>query len=64
MGYEIKVGDYFVNEHQLADGMPWGGLKESGIGRSGSMMGIKEYLQQKVIYVDLSEVKHRPQNVM
>jgi succinate-semialdehyde dehydrogenase/glutarate-semialdehyde dehydrogenase len=31
--------------------MPFGGVKESGLGREGSFMGIEEYLETKYIYL-------------
>ena len=60
VGNQMECGDVWINEHQLAEGMSWGGFKESGVGKG----GIKSYAQQKDIYVDLTEMKHRPWNEM
>ena len=31
---------------------PFGGVKESGIGREGSSMGIEEYLETKYVFLN------------
>ncbi len=59
---ELEVGDVWINEHQLADGMPWHGIKESGLGNEGGNVGIMEYNQLKAYYVDLTGLSHRPWN--
>jgi acyl-CoA reductase-like NAD-dependent aldehyde dehydrogenase len=61
MANEIQAGWVWINEHLLiALGLPWGGWKDSGIGRDNSMHAIDEYTQMKVIYTDLSEAKTKP----
>ena len=57
LGNEIVSGNFFINGSGLTDGQPWGGVKESGIGRSGGEVGILEYLQLKVVNVNLVETK-------
>ncbi|MGS5621216.1 aldehyde dehydrogenase family protein, partial [Acinetobacter baumannii] len=34
---------------------PFGGVKQSGLGREGSKFGIEEYVEMKYLCVDLSE---------
>ena len=47
---ELEVGMVGVNEVSIRDAMiPFGGVKESGIGREGSRYGINEYLEMKMI---------------
>lgn len=59
----IESGAVWINEHLLlADGMPWGGVKESGIGRENYARGLEEYTNLKTVYVDLSGMKNRPWN--
>lgn len=46
----LEVGMVGVNEMLLASAeMPFGGVKESGIGREGGALGIKDYLEAKFI---------------
>ncbi|MBN1189376.1 MAG: aldehyde dehydrogenase [Dehalococcoidales bacterium] len=62
---EIETGAVWINEHLfLADGMPWGGVKESGLGRENSSFVVEEYTQVKTVYVDLTEMKQRPWNAL
>ncbi len=60
LGNEIVCGNFFVNGSGLTDGQPWGGVKESGIGRSGGEVGILEYLQLKVVNINLIERRPQP----
>jgi betaine-aldehyde dehydrogenase len=56
----IQAGVVWVNEHMLmSQGIPWGGIKESGIGRENTLLGLEEYSQLKVVYVDLTELKYQ-----
>jgi acyl-CoA reductase-like NAD-dependent aldehyde dehydrogenase len=52
---ELQAGVVFVNS---AAGMgaefPWGGFKESGIGKEGSRYGLEEYSQLKVVALDIT----------
>ncbi|MBK5289832.1 MAG: aldehyde dehydrogenase family protein, partial [Acidimicrobiia bacterium] len=36
--------------------MPFGGVKQSGIGRENSLAAIEHYTQRKTIYVELGDV--------
>jgi succinate-semialdehyde dehydrogenase/glutarate-semialdehyde dehydrogenase len=46
----LEVGMVGVNEMLLASAeMPFGGIKESGMGREGGALGIKDYLEPKFI---------------
>ncbi len=57
---EINAGTVWVNEHgfNLLE-LPWGGFKESGLGKSGSTFGVEEYTQLKAVYIDLSGQKQK-----
>ncbi len=58
---EIRAGTVWVNEHiVLNPGMPWGGYKESGIGKDGSLHTLDEYTQLKAIHVDISGLTYKP----
>ncbi|MCP4935736.1 MAG: aldehyde dehydrogenase family protein [bacterium] len=51
---ELEVGMVGVNEMLLATAeAPFGGIKESGMGREGGSLGIKDYLVAKYIKVKL-----------
>ena len=40
-------------------GAPFGGVKQSGIGREGGPEGIEEYLETKYVAIALTEICHR-----
>ncbi|GAA5146570.1 NAD-dependent succinate-semialdehyde dehydrogenase [Microbacterium pseudoresistens] len=52
VGHRLKVGMVGVNRGVVSDAAaPFGGVKESGIGREGSFEGLDEYLQVKYLAV-------------
>ena len=52
---EIQAGTVQVGKaHGGGPELPWGGYKESGIGREGSLYGLYEYTNLKRIQVDLT----------
>jgi len=49
----IKAGTVWVNEHHMLSPLtPFGGYKQSGIGREFGSYGLSEYLQVKHVYID------------
>ncbi len=57
---KIEVGTITVNDcvftHALCE-TPWGGIKKSGIGRTHSIEGLREFVQMKHVNVDRISVK-------
>ena len=54
MAERIEAGMVAVNKGALSDpAAPFGGVKESGIGREGGFEGIHEYLEPKFISLPL-----------
>jgi acyl-CoA reductase-like NAD-dependent aldehyde dehydrogenase len=52
----LRAGIVWINDTQPAPTeAPWGGYKQSGIGRELGSQGIDDYLEAKHIYVNLSE---------
>jgi len=52
----LRAGIVWINDTQPAPTeMPWGGYKQSGIGRELGRHGIDDYLEDKAIYVNLAE---------
>jgi aldehyde dehydrogenase (NAD+) len=45
----LRAGMVHINGVPLADGMPFGGMKQSGNGREGGKEGISEFLETKAI---------------
>jgi acyl-CoA reductase-like NAD-dependent aldehyde dehydrogenase len=51
----LRAGIVWINDTQPAPTeMPWGGYKQSGIGRELGKHGIDDYLEDKAVYVNLS----------
>jgi aldehyde dehydrogenase (NAD+) len=54
----LRAGTVWINEyHLLADRAPFGGYKQSGVGREFGVDGLKEYTEAKHIHID--EIKDR-----
>ena len=55
----LRVGDVWVNTHyvRLAES-PFGGVKQSGIGRELGMEGLDAYLESKRVCIDSSPTFH------
>ena len=52
----LEVGTVWINTYKkFSISAPFGGFKESGIGREKGRLGILSYMQQKSIYMGLSE---------
>ncbi len=58
MAKKIRAGTVWINEyHLLSDRAPFGGYKQSGIGREFGLDGLKEYTEAKHIHID--EIKDK-----
>lgn len=54
----LRAGTVWINEyHLMNERVPFGGYKQSGIGREFGLDGIKEYTETKHIYID--EIKDK-----
>jgi acyl-CoA reductase-like NAD-dependent aldehyde dehydrogenase len=52
----LRVGVVWINDTQPAPTeMPWGGYKQSGVGRELGKDGVDDFLEKKSIYVNLAE---------
>ncbi|MBN1458989.1 MAG: aldehyde dehydrogenase [Armatimonadetes bacterium] len=50
----LQAGTVWINDHmKQADELPWGGFRESGFGKDGSLLGLKEFTQVKQITIGL-----------
>lgn len=47
---QMKTGTVYVNEGQWDPSAPFGGYKQSGLGREGGVEGYEEFLEVKTIY--------------
>ncbi|UTF55735.1 aldehyde dehydrogenase [Natronosalvus rutilus] len=53
---DLEAGTVWVNEYRMVSyASPFGGYKDSGIGREMGEEGLEEYMQTKSIWIDLSE---------
>jgi betaine-aldehyde dehydrogenase len=53
---QLKSGVVWINHSQPAPvEAPWGGFKQSGVGRELGRWGVDAYLETKQVYVNLSE---------
>ncbi|OMQ16691.1 NAD-dependent succinate-semialdehyde dehydrogenase [Modestobacter sp. VKM Ac-2676] len=58
----LEAGMVAVNRAVLSDpAAPFGGVKQSGLGREGSSEGILEFLEEKYIGMDVPRATHRPE---
>ena len=52
LGEEIEAGSVWINNiHRSNHNVPFGGMKESGIGREKGRYGVKSYLEYKTLYL-------------
>ena len=52
----LDIGIIWINDHHRIDpAMPWGGMKNSGIGREVGIEGFHEYTQTKSVVVNLGD---------
>lgn len=50
----LRAGSVFVNTHMLTPEMPWGGgVKESGLGKEGSVVGLEEFTELKLVCAEI-----------
>lgn len=55
----VQTGTVWVNTYkQFSVATPFGGVKDSGIGREKGKAGLRAYQQQKSLYLDTSEQPH------
>jgi acyl-CoA reductase-like NAD-dependent aldehyde dehydrogenase len=53
---ELDCGIIWINDHHRIDpALPWGGMKDSGIGRETGLEGYREYTTTKSVIVNLDE---------
>ena len=56
MGNQLRVGSFWVNQHNyLATEFPWGGSKESGIGKESGVHGMLEFTELKMMCIEMIE---------
>jgi len=49
---ELQVGSVWINQHMnLVPEFPWGGFKESGLGKEGGVIGPEGYTQLKLVCI-------------
>ena len=54
MANKIQAGTVWINDHlTISPEMPWGGFKDSGIGKENAMVGLEAYTQLKLIALNL-----------
>ncbi len=57
----VKAGTVWVNTYYtLPVEQPWGGFKESGIGRNNTVLVLEHYLEWKGVYIDTQKGPMRP----
>jgi aldehyde dehydrogenase (NAD+) len=61
MSERLEAGTVWVNCYRVTSYMtPFGGYKRSGFGREGGMEAIREYLQTKSVWIDISGSTQNP----
>lgn len=57
MAARLEAGIVWINNYNLTPiEMPFGGVKESGLGRENAMAAFEHYTQRKSVYVELGDV--------
>jgi acyl-CoA reductase-like NAD-dependent aldehyde dehydrogenase len=52
MACRLEAGTVWINSHAGASPeIPFGGWKESGVGRSMGLLGIKSYMEARVLHL-------------
>jgi aldehyde dehydrogenase (NAD+) len=52
---DIRAGTVWINQYRIiAPNVPFGGFKDSGVGREAGIEGLEEYYQTKSVWMDLS----------
>jgi betaine-aldehyde dehydrogenase len=55
MADRVRSGTVWINDHNmLSPATPFGGMKLSGQGRENGVSGYRSYLEEKVVYLDLT----------
>jgi aldehyde dehydrogenase (NAD+) len=61
MSERLEAGTVWVNTYRAVSYMsPFGGYKRSGIGRESGLTAIREYLQEKSVWIDVSGATPNP----
>ena len=56
MSDRLDCGTIWINDHHRVDpALPWGGMKDSGLGRECGLEGWREYTQTKSVVVNLDK---------
>jgi acyl-CoA reductase-like NAD-dependent aldehyde dehydrogenase len=56
IAHSLEAGNIWINDHMVLAGLPFGGVKESGVGKG----GIDEYCNMRSVYVNISGMPGRP----
>ncbi|GAB6194503.1 aldehyde dehydrogenase family protein [Desulfocastanea catecholica] len=48
---QLHAGTVNINTQVLTPDLPWDGFKDSGIGKEGGIIGIKDYTQVKLVCI-------------
>ncbi|MFZ1774104.1 MAG: aldehyde dehydrogenase family protein, partial [Rhizobiaceae bacterium] len=59
MARAIRAGTVWINTYkQFSISTPFGGVKDSGLGREKGREGMRAYMQQKAIYHEMGSAPH------
>jgi aldehyde dehydrogenase (NAD+) len=55
VAHRLKAGSVWVNSYRMISyNVPFGGYKQSGVGRENGLEGLEGYTQTKAVWVELS----------
>jgi aldehyde dehydrogenase (NAD+) len=55
MAGRLEAGTIWINTYRVSSYLsPFGGYKRSGFGRESGLLAIREYLQEKSVWIDTS----------
>lgn len=64
VAHQVKAGTVWINAYRVvSSNVPFGGFKQSGLGRENGIDAIKEYTQTKSVWVELTGATQNPFNI-
>jgi aldehyde dehydrogenase (NAD+) len=61
VAHRLRAGTVYINSYRIVDpGVPFGGVKMSGIGRENGARAVREYTETKAVWLEMSAESRDP----